>query len=134
MGFKLVDEVDCSETEKVSLEKWKAEFEFWSNFAQFEQKIKEGDCPEEPMLDELNGYCDFFNRNCLRCSLSKYQVTLEGEDGDVTDDLCNEYGGIAIGCLMEHDFESLTSAVRVRIEALKRDGIRWGYYKDPEEK
>ncbi|MFC1609199.1 hypothetical protein ACFL3M_03345 [Patescibacteria group bacterium] len=134
MEFKLVDEVNYNGAEKVSLEKWKAEFEFWSKLAQLEQKMKEGDCLEEPMLDELNGYCDFFNRDCSRCSLSKYQVGVYGEDDGVTYDLCNKYGGVVIGCLMGQYFESLTSTICVKIEALKRDGIRWGYYKDLEEK
>ncbi|MFC1645200.1 hypothetical protein ACFL08_04195 [Patescibacteria group bacterium] len=128
MGFKLVEEVDYKGTEKVSLESWQAEFDFLLMFIQIETEINNNDCSEEPEFDEINGYCEFFSRECSRCSLSKYQVGLEDEDGGVTDNLCNKHGGIIMGCLMEHDHEAVSSAISVKLEAIKRDGIRWGYY------
>ena len=126
MEFKLMDEVDYNGTEKVSLKNWRSEFEFWSSVAKLEQEME--DCLEEPIFDDPDGYCEFFNGECSRCSLSKYKVGLKDEcDITATDVLCNEYGGVTMGCLMSQDHESLPSAVDVRIEALRRDSIRWGY-------
>ena len=128
MGFKLMNEVDYSETDSVPFENWQSEFDFWSRVAKLEEEVKEGNCSEEPMFDDINGYCEFFGQDCSRCSLSKYQVGLEGEDDRVIGEVCDEYGGIVWGCLMEQDHESLPSAISVGLEAIKKDGIRWGYY------
>ncbi|MFC1645199.1 hypothetical protein ACFL08_04190 [Patescibacteria group bacterium] len=135
MKIQLIDDVDYDGTEKIPFKNWLSEASQRLKIKSLAQKIdRYGIC--ENIFCKNIGYCEFFDSDCTRCSLSRHQLEIvDGENREVVS-ICNKNRGsltifILRGRFSKEGAEAINAA---KDEAIKKDGIRWGYYTDPDQK
>ncbi|MFC1609198.1 hypothetical protein ACFL3M_03340 [Patescibacteria group bacterium] len=129
MKIQLMDDVAYNGTEKVPFKFWLAEFSQRLKIKSLAEKIDRfGLC--ESIFHKIEGYCEFLNSNCSRCSLSRYKISVLDGDNEKIISACHHHRASTAVFIIKGGYDTETAQLisAAQDEAIRRDGMRLGYY------